>query len=139
MTEFALYSPQAPRPAPAAELVSTRPADLTAIISRIETAIEEETMAIGGDAGFDIKASNARKSRYLYELNKAMKGVPRSTILSEHREPLLRLRAKLAANEKAVLAHLRAVTEVAAIIRDAIQRTEADGTYSAGEFGGRRS
>jgi hypothetical protein len=45
------------------------------------------------------------------------------------------LRQKLARNEAAILAHLNAVTEVANLLKDAIQHAEADGTYSAGQFG----
>lgn len=139
MSDTALYSPQTLRPGPASELSSpAHPAALSAIIGRIEEAVEQETAAIRTDVNFDIKTSNARKSRYLYELNKAMKGVSKSEMLVQHREGLLRLRAKLAANEKAILAHLGAVSEVAALIRDAIQRSDADGTYTAREFAGGR-
>jgi hypothetical protein len=138
MQEAALYSPEPPRPAPAAE-PSPRPAALSAIIGRIEEAIEAETAAIRSDPDFDIKASNARKSRQLYELNRAMKGLSQAEILSEHRDALTRLRGKLVDNEKVLRAHLSAVGEVASLIRDAIQKAEADGTYSAHEFGAGRT
>ena len=49
--------------------------NLSAIIGRIEETVEAETASIRTDIRFDIKASNARKSRYLYELNKAMSGL----------------------------------------------------------------
>jgi hypothetical protein len=111
------------------------PGNLGAIIGRIEAAVEEETAGIRASTGFDLKASNARKSRCLYELNRAMKGIGQGELPGEHREGLLRLRQKLARNEAAILAHLSAVTEVAELMRNAIQNAEADGTYSAGEFG----
>lgn len=113
--------------------------NLGAIISRIEEAVEAETDGIRSGAAFDIKASNARKSRCLYELNRAMKGIGHADVLSEHREGLLRLRKKLARNEAAIQAHLSAVSEVANLLKNAIQNAEADGTYSAGEFGWARS
>ncbi len=109
--------------------------NLSAILGRIEEAVENETSSIRTDIRFDIKASNARKSRYLYELSKAVSGVDQIALPEEHREGITRLREKLAANEAAILAHLNAVTEVAALMQDAIQRGEADGTYSASEFG----
>jgi hypothetical protein len=59
----------------------------------------------------------------------------RPETMAEHRDGLLRLRQKLARNEAAILAHLNAVTEVANLLKDAIQHAEADGTYSAGQFG----
>lgn len=109
--------------------------NLSAIIGRIEETVEAETASIRTDVRFDIKASNARKSRYLYELNKVVSGLGSIVLGDEHRDGIVRLREKLAANEAAILAHLNAVTEVAALMQDAIQRAEADGTYSANEFG----
>jgi hypothetical protein len=113
------------------------PASLTAIISRIEQTIDEETAGLRTDARFDLKASNARKSRYLYELTRAVKGSGAPRLVAEQREAILRLREKLAMNETAIRNHLDAVSEVASLIRGAIQRAETDGTYSAGEFGRR--
>jgi hypothetical protein len=112
-------------------------AGLASIISRIEQAVEEETVAIRTDTSFDLKASNARKSRYLYELSRAVKNAGGAQLPDEQREAIVRLREKLARNEAAILAHLSAVNEVATLIQGAIQRAEADGTYSAGEFGRR--
>ena len=51
-----------------------RPGNLAAIIGRIEEVVEEETAGIRSDTAYDLKASNARKSRYLYELTRAMRG-----------------------------------------------------------------
>ena len=104
------------------------------VIGRMEEAIEAETTAIRGDPAFDIKASNARKSRHFYELNRATRGIEFGNN-DNLRTALTRLRGKLAANEAALKAHLTAVGEVAAILQDAIERSEADGTYSAGAFG----
>ena len=109
--------------------------NLSAIIGRIEEAVETETAAIRTDMRFDIKASNMRKSRYLYELNKAISSLRGIVLGEEQRDGMLRLRDKLAANEAVILAHLSAVSEVAALMQDAIQRADADGTYSADEFG----
>ncbi|WP_296747669.1 hypothetical protein [Mesorhizobium sp.] len=117
--------------APAA---SARPGNLAAIIGRIEEAVDEETAGIRSGTSYDLKASNARKSRYLYELTRALKGANEIEFLEQHREGLLRLRQKLAKNEAAILAHLNAVNEVATLLKSAIQRADADGTYSAVEF-----
>ncbi|MDX8536397.1 hypothetical protein EN858_08500 [Mesorhizobium sp. M4B.F.Ca.ET.215.01.1.1] len=116
-----------------------RPGNLAAIIGRIEEAVDEETAGIRASTGYDLKASNARKSRYLYELTRAMKGANEIEFLEQHREGLARLRQKLAKNEAAILAHLNAVNEVANLLKNAIQRAEADGTYSAREFGWARA
>jgi len=117
------------------EGAAPRPSNLSAILDRIEKAIEEETTAIRSEPRFDIKASNARKSRHLYELSRAMKGVGAADLVAEQKEGIIRLRNKLVENEAVLKAHLSAVGEVAGLIQDAIERAEADGTYSAGEFG----
>jgi hypothetical protein len=106
-----------------------------AILGRIEEAIDVETAALRSDPKFDLSASNARKSRHLYELNKAMKGLSRGDLRPEDRTGILRLRDKLSTNEATIRAHLGAVTEVAALVQGAIERHEADGTYSSTAFG----
>ncbi|MCX8569812.1 MULTISPECIES: hypothetical protein [Hyphomicrobiales] len=134
MTDFADYRASMPANTDVAE-AAVRPGNISVILSRIEDAVEEETAAIRTDVRFDIKASNARKSRYLYELTRATKGVVEGEFPIELRTGVERLRDKLVANERAILAHLSAVSEVAGLLKDAIQRSEADGTYSANEFG----
>lgn len=113
-----------------------QPASISAIIGRIEEAIESETAAITADPAFDIRASNMRKSRHLYDLNRALKGVNPADIAGRHRDDVIRLKAKLAANQAAILAHLNAVTEVASMIKDAIQHSENDGTYNSYSYEG---
>lgn len=134
MSDLSEYRANLPATADLAD-TTARPGNVATIISRIEDAVEEETAAIRTDVHFDIKASNARKSRYLYELTRATKGLVEGEFPSELKVGVERLRDKLVANERAILAHLSAVSEVAALLRDAIQRSEADGTYSANEFG----
>ena len=111
------------------------PGNLGALIGRIAEAVEEETASIRTDIRFDIKASNAKKSRYLYELTRALKGAGQGDVPAEHRDGLVRLRERLADNEVAIRAHLSAVNEVATLMQNVIQHAENDGTYSAGEFG----
>ena len=118
------------RPEPAVPAIN-----LGALIGRIEDAVEEETASIRTDIRFDIKASNARKSRYLYELTRALKGAREGSVPAEYRDGLIRLRDKLSDNEAAIRAHLSAVNEVATLMQNVIQHAENDGTYSAGEFG----
>lgn len=124
----------APQPVPAERPLA--PASLSAIINRIEEAIETETASITADPAFDLRASNIRKSRHLYDLNRAVKGIDPADLVNRHRDDIIRLKAKLAANEAAILAHLNAVNEVATLIKGAIQHSEADGTYSSYSYEG---
>lgn len=109
--------------------------NLPAIISRIELAVEEETAAIRAGAAYDLKSSNARKSRYLYELSRATKDIGDANALAEYRTNIEQLRQTLARNETVIRAHMSAVGEIADLMQDVLQRAEADGTYSALEFG----
>lgn len=133
--DYSPYSAQLPARVPAPEPSVMRPSSLMAIIGRIEEAVDEETAAIHTDLGFDLKASNVRKSRYLYELTRAIKSVSEHDLGEEHRTGMMRLRQKLERNEIVIRAHLDAVGEVASLIQAAIQTAEADGTYSSHEFG----
>jgi hypothetical protein len=133
MSEYAPNSQSlALRPAPEQ---TGRPGNLGALIGRIADAVAEETASISSDIRFDIRASNAKKSRYLYELTRALKGAGQGDVPAEHRDGLIRLRERLADNEAVIRAHLNAVNEVATLMQNVIQHAENDGTYSAGEFG----
>lgn len=139
MADFSEFTSNLPARMGMTDAPPARPGNLAAIIGRIEEVVDEETAGIRSGTDYDLKASNARKSRYLYELNRAMKGGSEAEFLEQHREGLIRLRHKLATNEAAILAHLNAVNEIANLLKNAIQNSEADGTYSAGEFGWARS
>ena len=136
MSELALYSETLATIPPRPSIGAATPASLSAVIGRIEETIDAETTAIRSDPSFDLKASNARKSRGLYELNKAIRATRPEELDASHRAGMERLREKLKINEAAILAHLSAVGEVAALIQNAIQHAEADGTYSSSGFGG---
>jgi hypothetical protein len=140
MSEYTQNWQPALRPAPApAPAAAVRPIALASLIGRIEEAIDLETSSIKSDPKFDLKSSNARKSRHLYELNKAIRGLSPDDLRPDDRDGIIRLRGKLASNEAAIRAHLDAVTEVAALVQEAIEHHEADGTYSSSEFGRSRS
>jgi hypothetical protein len=114
---------------------AARLGNLSAIIGRIVEAVEEETAAIRAGGNFDIKSSNIRKSRYLYELTRATRGVGEPELLVEHRSSIEMLRDRLATNAAVIQAHMGAVSEIAMLMQNVIQRADADGTYSEGEFG----
>lgn len=134
MSDQDIYQPHAiPGAVPLPRRDPARVSSLGTIIERIEEAIDLETASLRTDIKFDIRASNARKSRYLYELNKAVKGLG-TELLHANREGILRLRRKLSENEAAISAHLNAVTEVAGLLQQAIEHAEADGTYNSSVF-----
>jgi seryl-tRNA(Sec) selenium transferase len=128
------FSAPALQPTAARARATAAPADLGTILARIEEAVETETAAIRTDMNFDIAASNARKSRHLYDLTRAIRGQDDAALVATYRPAIERLRDKLAVNQGVIVAHLEAVTEVATLVKTALQDAEADGTYSQAEF-----
>lgn len=109
-------------------------AGLLNLVARIESFIDEETAAIKGNPQYDLKSSNTRKSRYLYELGKAFRALGNSEPSQAVVDAVTNMRERLAINARAIEMHLGAVGEIADLVQDAIERAQADGTYSAREF-----
>lgn len=106
-------------------------------IRRLEEVVERETRLLLDGQTVDLADINANKSRGLRDFNKAMgkaaKTVDTPTLKSL--QPLLdNLRQKLDRNCDALKLHLRAVTELTGLIRDALETQEADGTYTVRQF-----
>lgn len=103
---------------------------LKVILSRLNLLIEHETAAIGADRSFDYQASNERKSRLLYELNRLNKSLGSTLVDEDLVQDLSKLKDALQRNEAKIGAHLSAVREVSDIMVSILQNDEADGTYS---------
>ena len=104
------------------------------VLGRLEMIIDNENQRIGKDPEFDLKVSNAHKSRCLYELAMLTRDVRPDEVPQTFSPQLGRVREKLATNAQRVSAHLEAVREVVTILKGAVQDLEADGTYSQEQF-----
>ncbi|MBB3146296.1 hypothetical protein FHS21_002711 [Phyllobacterium trifolii] len=105
-------------------------------IRRLEDVVERETRLLLEGQLVDLANINANKSRGLRDFNKAMGKAVKTvdTRALKTLQPVLdSLRQKLDRNCDAIKLHLRAVTELAGIIRDALETQEADGTYTASQ------
>jgi len=107
---------------------------ISGVLGRLEAVLERENSLIGTDARFDITASNAQKSRCLYELNLLMKSMEPSDLPRAAGDRLIRLRSVVETNATRVKAHMEAVRDVTDLINEAVQAAEADGTYSMDTF-----
>lgn len=129
---------QAPRPSLLPDEGYGRPspdstplfANALAVIRRIEGYLDEETEAFGNPEAFDLAASNNRKSQGLMELNRAIRALAGSECEKEIRVHLAVLREKLDANLRVIRMHLSAVREISAVLSEAIQSADSDGTYT---------
>lgn len=102
-------------------------------IRHLEDVIEAETRLLLEGGTPDLVEINARKSRGLYDFNKAMTKASNlaGPSMMKSLQPLLDgFKQKLEKNCEALQMHLRAVGELADLIRGALETQDADGTYS---------
>lgn len=100
------------------------------VIARIEGYLDDETDALNKSLKFDFKTSNDRKSQGLLDLNQALRRLQKSDVNADLQLRLAAFREKLAVNLRKIRLHLDAVKEIAAMLSDAIQNAESDGTYT---------
>ena len=107
---------------------------IKSVLGRLEMIIDNENNRIGSDPEFDLKVSNAHKSRCLYELSMLFRDTDPADLAAAHIEQLHDLKKKLVLNARRVEAHLEAVRAVADILKNAVQNADGDGTYSQEQF-----
>lgn len=101
-------------------------------LERLEETIEAETAALLAHVPIDHQEFNRRKSQSLLELTRLVRHMQGEPMKQDLVERLQSLKARLDQNHAVLEMNLLAVQEVAAIISEAIQSSESDGTYSAG-------
>ncbi len=104
------------------------------VLGRLEAIIDNENERIGKDPEFDLKVSNAHKSRCLYELTMLFRDTHPRELSESYVEQMHGLKGKLALNARRVEAHLHAVRAVADLLKNAAQTADGDGTYSQEQF-----
>lgn len=107
---------------------------IKSVLGRLEMIIDNENTRIGADPEFDLKVSNAHKSRCLYELTMLFRDTDPRQMSTMYVDQLHGLKKKLVVNQQRVEAHLEAVRAVADILKSAVQEADADGTYSQEQF-----
>jgi hypothetical protein len=103
---------------------------LLASIRRLESIVEEETVALATGKKIDFDDFSARKSRSMLEFVRLMRARMHLGGEAEITEEIQRLRRKLERNRAILEMHYDAVREVATIIVRAVKEAESDGTYS---------
>ncbi len=104
------------------------------VLGRLEMIIDNENQRIGRDPEFDLKVSNAHKSRCLYELTMLFRGTDPKQLATGHIDQMHGLKGKLALNARRVEAHLHAVRAVADLLKNAARDADDDGTYTQEQF-----
>ena len=104
---------------------------LLAAIRRLESIVEEETVALATRQKIDFDDFSARKSRSMLEFVRLMRARMHLGGEVEITEEIQRLREKLERNRSVLEMHYDAVREVASIIVKAVREAESDGTYTS--------
>jgi hypothetical protein len=107
---------------------------IKSVLGRLEMIIDNENQRIGKDFEFDLKVSNAHKSRCLYELTMLFRDTNPAELATTHIDQMHALKAKLAINARRMEAHMHAVRAVADLLKNAVQDADGDGTYSQEQF-----
>lgn len=107
---------------------------IKSVLGRLEMIIDNENERIGSDAQFDLKVSNAHKSRCLYELTMLFRATDPQELAVNYMDQMHVLKNKLALNARRVEAHLHAVRTVADILKNAARDADGDGTYTQEQF-----
>lgn len=107
------------------------PADLRIrnVLGRLELIIDNENTRLGNDPEFDIKSSNAHKSRCLYELTMLFRDTRPEKMPPVFIDHMKVLKTKLNTNARKVQDYMEAVRSVADILRSAERDADDDGTY----------
>ncbi|WP_075292509.1 hypothetical protein [Pararhizobium arenae] len=104
------------------------------VLGRLEMILDNENERIGVDPSFDLKMSNARKSRCLYELAMLHRNAPLGDISPSFIDQTRYIRTKLMTNSQKVNAHMEACRSVVEILKSVAKSAEADGIYSQEQF-----
>jgi hypothetical protein len=104
------------------------------VLGRLEMIVDNENQRLGTDAEFDLKVSNAHKSRCLYELTMLFRSTDPKELAVAHIDQMHHLKEKLATNARRVEAHLQAVRTVADILKNVARDADGDGTYTQEQF-----
>lgn len=107
---------------------------LKTVLGRLEMILDNENERLGKDAKFDIKTSNAHKSRCLYELTMLCRDTNPEEFPNGFSGQMKYLKQKLMLNARKLEAHLNAVRTVTDILRAAVQDNDGDGTYTQEQF-----
>jgi hypothetical protein len=99
-------------------------------IDRIEAVVIEETQALRTSMTYDLERSNNRKSHSIVDFNNAVRNLTKSDLDSEIVRRLEVMRRHLRENHTVIQLHLEAAKEISALLSEAMQDAESDGTYS---------
>lgn len=103
-------------------------------IARVEETLQTETAVISEYRNDQLPLLNERKTRALFDLDRAIKGLQSEEVNEEAWTRVRHLREQLEENRRLLLIHLNAAREISALIEKVMADSDSDGTYSFASF-----
>jgi hypothetical protein len=103
-------------------------------IARVEETLQVEAAVISEYRNDDLPMVNERKTRALFDLDRAIKGLPHDEVSDEAWIRVRKLRDQLEESRRLLLIHLNAAREISALIEKVMAESDSDGTYNFSSF-----
>lgn len=117
------------RPLPRAG-AANREVIIEGCLARLEQVLAEEKSALREPTAGALRSVNERKSAILLELDRASRTLGDSSVSPQLLEQISNARKLLQESLDGIKLHLTAINEIMRVIRQSVERSEADGTYT---------
>ncbi len=103
-------------------------------VARVEETLQAESVIISEYRNDELPALNERKTRALFDLDRAIKGLQPEEVSEDAWARVRHLRDTLEESRKLLLIHLTAAQEISALIEKVMAESDSDGTYNFATF-----
>ena len=103
-------------------------------VARVEETLQAETDVITEYRNDELPLINERKSRALFDLDRAIKGLQPEEVTEAAWARVHHLRDSLEENRRLLLIHLNAAREISELIERVMADADSDGTYNVATF-----
>ena|GEM_PF-5419462 len=103
-------------------------------VARVEETLQAESVIISEYRNDELPALNERKTRALFDLDRAIKGLQPEEVSEDAWARVRHLRDTLEESRKLLLVHLTAAQEISALIEKVMAESDSDGTYNFATF-----
>ena len=103
-------------------------------VARVEETLQSEAEIISEYRNDELPALNERKTRALFDLDRAIKGLQPEEVNEDAWARVRNLRDTLEESRKLLLIHLTAAQEISALIEKVMAESDSDGTYNFATF-----
>jgi hypothetical protein len=106
----------------------------TQAIARVEETLQMETAIVSEYRNDELPMLNERKTRALFDLDRAIKGLHPEDVTEDAWRRVSGLRDQLEESRRLLLIHLNAAREISALIEKVMAESDSDGTYNFASF-----